>query len=93
MPDDPRVCIAPCPRTTARAESILSILSLAGRQLRTGGMDGTILGLDWNVVARLADDAGIETDTAWWTLVSFAESELVEAVRPPKDPKAPPAVG
>jgi hypothetical protein len=80
-PDDPRQCLSPRPAITERAEEVLDIVSLARRQLRIGGMGG-VIGLDWNAVARLADDAGQETDRWWWTLLSTVEAILVEACTP-----------
>ena len=68
---------------------ILELVTLAHRQLRVGGMGGAY-GLDWNVLARIADDAGIRTDPQWWGLVESAEAELMAALNPPKPGNAPP---
>lgn len=83
-PEDPMQCLSPCPETTERAGAILGIVGIAHRQLRLGGMDGTPFGLDFNVVARLADDAGITTDPDWWRLVTVVEGELISVLRPAK---------
>lgn len=79
-PEDPRACLSPCPGTTERARRVLDIVQLAGRQLRVSF--GGVVGLDWTVIARLADDCGVETDEAWWQLVAAAEGELVIAMTP-----------
>ena len=52
-------------------------------QIRVGGM-GTPYGLDWTVIARVADDAGIVPDFHWWQLLRVAEIELLKVLNPPK---------
>jgi hypothetical protein len=84
-PEDPVQCLSPRPRITERAEGVLDIASLASSQLRRAGMDGQVTGLEWSVVARLADDSGIVTDGWWWSLLRTVEGVLVEALTPKKD--------
>jgi hypothetical protein len=69
---------------TERAGSALKLALMAGRQLRIA-FDG-VYGLDWNVIARLADDCGVETDEEWWEMLGVAEGALVLAMNPPKPP-------
>jgi hypothetical protein len=86
-PEEPTECLAPCPDTTERAGAVLDLLRLAGRQLRLGFED--VVGFDWNVIARLADDAEVATDPEWWRLVAVVEGEMVAQIRKAKDPKEP----
>ena len=51
---------------------------------------GGAYALDWTVMARLADDFGVETDDQWWQMVVIAEHELIRAVTPKKDPEQSP---
>lgn len=83
-PEDPRECLAPCPPCTERAEEVLDLVQLAHRQVRVGF--GGVYGLDWNVLARLADDAGIPTPPGWWLMITVVEGILVEKLNPPKKP-------
>lgn len=85
-PEDPCQCLSPCPGTTPRGEEIMGIVAIAGRQFRVS-FSGAYA-LDWNVIARLADDSGVETDGDWWRLLSVVEGELITAMNPPK-PGAP----
>jgi hypothetical protein len=86
-PEDPRACLHPCPPVSDRGEEILDLVRMAHRQLRVGF--GGAYGLDWNVIARLADDAGITTDARWWELFSIAEGEFIAAITPKKDQPPP----
>lgn len=61
---------------------MLDIVEITRSQLRAG-FDGAYA-LDWNVIARLADDAGVETTPGWWQLLAMAEAELIRILRPPK---------
>lgn len=83
-PEDLTACYAPCPKTTPRAGEVLDLVTLAKRQLRVG-FSGAYA-LDWNVMARLADDAGVKTSPGWWLMVAAAEAEYVTALNPPKKP-------
>jgi hypothetical protein len=69
----------------------MEITEIARRQLRVGF--GGPYALDWTVLARLADDAGIETDGEWWMLVSIVEGELIAALNPPTPPGGTPDGG
>lgn len=82
-PEDPRECLSPCPPTTRRCEEILELVRLAHRQARLS-FSG-VVGLDWNVLVRMADDAGIETTMEWYELLSAAEGEWVAAMTPKKE--------
>jgi hypothetical protein len=61
---------------------VIDLVQLAHRQLRIG-FNG-VYGLDWNALARVADDSGIPTDAGWWTMVTVVEGILVEKLNPPK---------
>jgi hypothetical protein len=79
-PEDPAQCIAPCPKTSRRAAEILDLVRIAHRQLRIGF--GGAYGLDWPVIVRMADDAGITTDAEWYELLETVEGELIGALAP-----------
>lgn len=82
-----RKCLAPCPKTSERGEEILMLVGLASRQVRAG-FSGAY-GLDWNVIARLADDFKIDTaDAEWWEDLATVEGVLVECLNPPKPEEA-----
>lgn len=85
-PEDPTQCLAPCPPVTRRGGELLDLVRIARRQLRVGF--GGVYGLDWPVLFRMADSAGIETDMEWCELLEAVEGELVEALQPKKDPSA-----
>lgn len=87
-PEDPVACLSPRPEMTPRAELALDLVSMARGQLRMGF--GGAYALDWTVMARLADDFGVETDDQWWQMVVIAEHELIRAVTPKKDPEQSP---
>ena len=82
-PEDPAACLSPCPDVTERVEELLDLVTIVRRQLRVGF--GGPYGLDWNVVARVADDSGIETSPEWWLLLAVAEAELILVLNPPKE--------
>jgi hypothetical protein len=81
-PEDPKTCISPCPGVTRRAGEVLDVVALARRQLRVG-FSGAC-GLDFTVIARLADDCGVRTDAEWWRMVALVEDELMAVLNPPK---------
>lgn len=47
------------------------------------GFDGAYA-LDWTVLTRMADDAGIPTDMLWYEMLAIVEGELITALHPPK---------
>lgn len=58
-------------------EEIWNLLILASTQWRTGGMDGTPYGLDYNVIIEIAKALGIGRDQIFFEKVKAFESEVL----------------
>jgi len=71
-------CSKAPPQLLPENDPVYSCLRLCSTQLRVAFAGA--YGLDWNTVARVADDMGIPTDELFWNQVRICEGIIIDSL-------------